>query len=48
MTLFLAARSSQNASYGGSISVTLPASIPTAVGDIGLNTAEAQALFESY
>lgn len=39
MTLFLAARSSQNASYGGSISVTLPASIPTAVGDIGLNTA---------
>ncbi|WP_336765814.1 hypothetical protein [Paenibacillus sp. USHLN196] len=39
MTQFLDARSSQNASYGGSISVTLPASIPTAVGDIGLNTA---------
>jgi hypothetical protein len=37
MSRFLDARTSQNASYGGSISIVLPPSTPTSIGVVGLN-----------
>jgi hypothetical protein len=37
MSRFLDARTSQNASYGGSITTALPPSTPTSIGVVGLN-----------
>jgi hypothetical protein len=37
MSRFLDARTSQNASYGGSISTVLPPNTPTSIGVVGLN-----------
>ncbi len=37
MPQFLDARTSQNASYGNTISIPLPANTPVAIGQVGLN-----------
>lgn len=41
MPQFLDARTSQNASFGNSISLPLPANTPVAIGQVGLNVIDA-------
>lgn len=41
MTQLLDARTSQNASYGNTISIPLPASTPVAIGQVGLTVSGA-------
>ncbi|MEO2203092.1 hypothetical protein ABGV42_05045 [Paenibacillus pabuli] len=41
MTKLLDARTSQNASYGNTISIPLPANTPVAIGEVGLNATNA-------
>ncbi|KOY15400.1 hypothetical protein [Paenibacillus xylanivorans] len=41
MTKLLDARTSQNASYGNTISIPLPANTPVAIGEVGLDATDA-------